>query len=95
MERGFKRHAIAGRQPADAGTELHHFAGRLMPEHEGVFHHRVADAPINIIVDIAAANAHGTQAHNASPGPGTGTGTSTRAICPMASSWPNASWQAE
>ena len=84
---GLQRHAVTHGQCRDSLAKQGDFSGWLMAQHEGERHDGITNAAVHIIMDIAAADADGAQAHQYLSGPGAGTGASVNAICPTAVSW--------
>ena len=56
-------YAATDGQRVGEDTGADDFAGRLVPEHKGAFGHEVAIFPVQVIVDIRAADAGGADAH--------------------------------
>ncbi len=55
----FHANAVAHLEVFDVAAHLDNGAGGFVAKHHGRAHHKLADGPVCIVVDVASANAHG------------------------------------
>ncbi len=63
VECRFERSPVARLPAGNAGPGLHHRAGRFVAQHHGIFARSVADGAFRVGMEIAAADADGTDPH--------------------------------